>query len=322
VASAAAWLVIQGEMTLGEMAACTLLCGRTLQPTLQMLGLWSQYQTTRVSKAHLTAGLMIEPHPSGKLRPELKGAFEIQDLIYRHPKTGTLLFDGLTLSVDPGEIVGLRGHDGSGKSSIVQLMMGMVTPEKGNITFDGIPLHEIEIHCLRSQIGVVNERAPRFNGTLMENLTLFQGEDVAVDEAELLRLLGIEEAVAKLAQGYSTRIHGGATDAPEGLLQRVGIARALLKRPKILILDEANNNLDHEGDRHLAELLVSLKGHVTVLLITQRPSLLTIADRRLELSAGKLILPPQGNADPQASNTYLERKSSDSSRPADPGTVR
>lgn len=136
---------------------------------------------------------------------------------------------------------------------------------------------------------MVSERAPRFNGTLMENLTLFQGENVAVDEAELLRLLGIEESVARLAQGYSTRVHAGATDASEGLLQRVGIARALLNRPKILILDEANNCLDQEGDRRLADLLLSLNGRVTVLLITQRPSLLQIAHRKLELISGKLL---------------------------------
>ncbi|MGI9434209.1 MAG: peptidase domain-containing ABC transporter [Geminicoccaceae bacterium] len=320
VASAAAWLVIQGQMSLGEMAACTLLCGRTLQPTLQMLGLWSQYQSTRVSRAHLAAGLALPAHPSGELSPELKGAIEIRDLTYRHAKTGALLFDGLDLSVKPGEIVGLRGGDGSGKSSLVQLLMGMATPEQGQIAFDGIPLDDIDLHCLRYQIGVVGERAPRFNGTLMENLTLFQGEDVAVDEAELLRLLGIEEAVAKLAQGYSTRVHSGSSDAPEGLLQRIGIARALLKRPKVLILDEANNNLDHEGDRCLVQLLANLRGHVTVLLITQRPSLLNISDRRLELSAGKLSSLSVESINPQSSMHELEGKIKDVPGLGDQGT--
>lgn len=288
VASAAAWFVIRGEMSLGEMAACTLLCGRTLQPTLQTLGLWSQYQSTRIARKQLAAGLSVPAQPSGSMQPELSGAFELSGISYLHPKTHTRLFDGLDLRADPGEIVGIRGSDGSGKSSLVQILIGMVTPEDGEVSFDGFPLSEIDQHCLRRQIGVVSERASRFNGTLMENLTLFQGEDVAVDEAELLRILGIEEAVARLAQGYSTRIHAGATDASESLLQRVGIARALLNRPKILILDEANNGLDQEGDGHLAELLLHLKGRVTVLLITQRPSLLDIADRRLELSSGKL----------------------------------
>ncbi|MGI9421119.1 MAG: peptidase domain-containing ABC transporter [Geminicoccaceae bacterium] len=288
VASAAAWLVVQGEMSLGEMAACTLLCGRTLQPTLQTLGLWSQYQTTRIAREQLAAGLSIPAQKSGSMQPELKGGFALRRIGYLHPKTRVTLFDGLDLRVDPGEIVGIRGGDGSGKSSLVQILMGIASPESGEVVFDDMPLEDIDLRFLRSQIGVVGERAPRFNGTLMENLTLFQGEDVAVDEAELLRLLGIEEAVARLAQGYSTRIHAGATDASESLLQRVGIARALLKRPKILILDEANNGLDQEGDRHLAELLVHLKGRMTVLLITQRPSLLEAADRKLELVAGQL----------------------------------
>lgn len=294
VASAAAWLVIRGEMSLGEMAACTLLCGRTLQPTLQTLGLWSQYQNTRIAKKQLAAGLSLSAQASGTIQPELKGSIELRGIGYLHPKTRTVLFDGLDIQVASGEMVGIRGGDGSGKSSLVQLIMGMVTPDCGEVRFDGIPLSEIDLRCLRSQVGVVSERAPRFNGTLMENLTLFQGEDVAVDEAELLRILGIEEAVAKLAQGYSTRIHTSASDASESLLQRVGIARALLTRPKILILDEANNSLDQEGDRHLAELLAHLKGRMTVLLITQRPSLLSIADRRLELASGKLSPLQQG----------------------------
>lgn len=296
VASSAALLVIHGDMTLGEMAACTLLCGRTLQPTLQTLGLWSQYQTTRVAHEQLAVGLSIPAQASGQLQPELQGRIDLSGIHYRHPKTETPLFDGLDLHTDPGELVGIRGGDGSGKSSLVQLLMGMVPPDSGAITFDDLPLAEIDLRCLRSQIGVVSERVPRFNGTLMENLTLFQGEDVAIDEAELLRLLGIEEAVARLAQGYSTRVHAGATDVSESLLQRVGIARALLHRPKILILDEANNSLDQEGDRHLADLLVHLKGRVTVLLITQRPSLLAISDRRLELVSGKLIPPHEPGA--------------------------
>ena len=288
VAAAAAWQVIEGRMTLGEMAACTLLCGRTLQPTLQMLGLWSQYQTTRVSQRHLAGGVSMLKSPSGELHPEIEGAIELRDISYRHAKTGALLFSGLNLKIAPGEFIGIRGGDGSGKSSLVQLMMGLVQPENGRILFDEIPIDEIDLRCLRYQIGVVSERTPRFNGTIMENLTLFQGEDVAVDEAELLRSLGIEEAVAKLAQGYSTRVHAGTTDASESLLQRVGIARALLNRPKVLILDEANNGLDHEGDRYLADLLTSLKGRITIILITQRPSLLKLANRQFVLQSGQI----------------------------------
>ncbi|NJO36692.1 MAG: ATP-binding cassette domain-containing protein [Rhizobiales bacterium] len=299
VGAAAAWHVIDGQMSLGEMAACTLLCGRTLQPTLQTLGLWSQYQTTRIARAQLAAGLALPAQASGPLRPELKGAFELRDITYFHPKTQTTLFDGLHLRAEAGEIIGIRGSDGSGKSSLVQMMVGMVSPDSGAVSYDGIPLSEIDLRSLRGQIGVVGERAPQFNGTLMDNLTLFQGENVAIDEVDLLRLLGIEEAVARLAHGYSTRIHAGASDASESLLQRVGIARALLSRPKILILDEANNGLDQDGDRHLIELLLHLKGRVTVLLITQRPSLLEIADRKLEIASGKLV-PMQRPGPPQA----------------------
>ena len=312
VASASAWYVISGDMSLGEMAACTLLCGRTLQPTLQTLGLWSQYQTTRIARKQIAEGLSFPEQSSGSMQPELKGAIDLRGIRYLHPKTRAVLFDDLDLEVGPGQIVGIRGADGSGKSSIVQLLMGMVSPDSGEILYDGAPLSDIELGCLRQQIGVVSERASRFNGTLMDNLTLFQGEDVAVDEAELLRLLGIEEAVAKLALGYETPIHAGSTDVSESLLQRIGIARALLSRPKILLLDEANNALDQEGDRHLMELLQNLKGRITVLLITQRPSALEIADHKFELKAGKLLPIRKPNPTVPPSQTARGSPSTDS----------
>jgi len=288
VAAFAAWFVIRGEMSLGEMAACTLLCGRTLQPTLQTLGLWSQYQSARIAQTQLAAGLSLRGQASGDMQPELKGSLELRAIDYLHPKTQAVMFKGLNLKVEAGEVVGIRGGDGSGKSSLVQILTGMVRPDGGDVLYDDIPLLDLDLGSLRRQVGVVGERSPRFNGTLMDNLTLFQGEDVAVDEADLLRILGIDEAVAKLALGYSTRIQAGTTDASENLMQLIGIARALLNRPQILILDEANNGLDQDGDRHLANLLEYLKGRVTILLITQRPSLLSIADQRLELKDGKL----------------------------------
>lgn len=288
VGAAAAWLVIDGSMTLGEMAASTLLCGRTLQPTLQMLGLWSQYQTTRVAQRHLAAGFAIPKYDPGDLRPEIKGGLHLKNIVYCHAKTGKPLFDNLDLQISAGEFVGIHGGDGSGKSSLVQLLVGLVRPDKGEILFDGVPIQEIDIRHLRDQVGIVSERAPRFNGTIMENLTLFQGEDVAIDEADLLRCLGIEDGVARLAQGYSTKVHAGANDASESLLQRVGIARALLNRPKILILDEANNSLDHEGDRYFAQVLEELRGKITIILISQRPSFLKLADRMLSLAGGRI----------------------------------
>ncbi len=288
VAAFAAWFVIRGDMSLGEMAACTLLCGRTLQPTLQTLGLWSQYQSARIAQTQLAAGLSLRTQASGSMQPELKGGFELRAIDYLHPKTQAVMFKGLDLQVAPGEIVGIRGRDGSGKSSLVHILTGMVRPDGGEVLYDGIPLLDLDLASVRLQVGVVSERTPRFNGTLMDNLTLFQGEDAAVDEAEILRILGIDEAVAKLALGYSTQIQAGATDVSESLTQRIGIARALLSRPKVLILDEANNGLDQEGDRHLATLLEHLKGRISILLITQRPSLLNAADRKLELHEGKL----------------------------------
>ena len=289
VASAAACFVIRGEMTLGEMAACTLLCGRTLQPTLQTLGLWSQYQSTRVARQQLASGLAITPQATSYIRSELTGHIALDNVHYRHPKTGATLFDDFNLKIEPRTIVSIRGGDGSGKSSLVRLLMGLAEPDEGQVAIDGVDIKEMDLHHLRNQVAIVDERAVRFNGTLMDNLTLFQGDDVALDQPELLRLLGIEEAVARLALGYSTRIQSGTTDAQDSLMQRVSIARALLNQPKVLILDEADNSLDHEGEQYLRNLLINLRGRITILMITQRPSLMAIADQSFELYSGKLM---------------------------------
>jgi ATP-binding cassette subfamily C protein LapB len=146
----------------------------------------------------------------------------------------------------------------------------------------------LDLHHLRRQIGVVSGRAPRFDGSLIENLTLFQGDELAVDHAELLTALGIDDSVAMLAEGYATQVTAAGGGASEDLMQRVGIARVLLQKPKLIILDDVSDSLDQTGDRYLINTLRQLRGRLTLILISQRPSLLKVADRLLELRNGRL----------------------------------
>jgi ATP-binding cassette subfamily C protein LapB len=130
VASAAAWLVIDQRLTLGEMAACTLLCGRTLQPALQSLGLWSQFQAVRVARRRLLQGLAMPAEVSGDMRLKLSGALRLEDVVYRHEGAERLLFDRLNLEVAANEFVGIRGGDGVGKTTLIHLLTGLVSPRR------------------------------------------------------------------------------------------------------------------------------------------------------------------------------------------------
>lgn len=288
VAAAAAWLVIANQLTLGEMAACTLLCGRTLQPVMQALGLWSQYQGVRVARQRLKTGLSLPAEQRGTFRREPTGEFTLEAVGLTYKRSRQPVFNDLSLHVRAGECVGISGQDGMGKTTLVNLITGLVTPDQGRILFDGVPLDIWDRAWLRSRIGVASERSVRFDGTLLDNLTLFQGGAMAVDQAALLNRLGIEDGVARLAHGWQTPVQAGSCDAPEDLLQRIGIARVLLRQPRLMIFDDANDGLDHAGDQRMVELLRDLKGRITIILIAQRPSILALADRRLVLDHGHL----------------------------------
>jgi ATP-binding cassette subfamily C protein LapB len=257
----------------------------------------------------------------------MKGSldFEGVSFSYGKGKDGEDLpevFKNINLHVEPGQTIGVVGPSASGKTTLLSLMMGLLTPNAGAVRIDGYDIRECDPVNLRHQIGYLPQEGVMFAGTLMENLTMFRG-DLADDARGIANLLGLDNVANGLAQGYETPIGVGAEDKlPRGTRQRVAIARALVDKPRLLLFDEANSFIDGPGDALLLDLLMKLKGRVTLIMVTQRPSMLRLSDRIIEIRDDTLFEHPlqSKNSDADAEPAAMPPPASPA--PADSSPLR
>ena len=292
VASVGATLVIAGELTIGGLAASTLLAGRTVQPLLRALGLWTQFQSIAIARERVNRLFEMAPETAVGQADigELKGAVEFKGVSFSYEDSGAPLLDRVDLKIAPGEVIGISGHTGSGKTSLLMLMMNALKPAHGQVLFDGRDAADFDPLSLRRQIAYLPQYAVLFQGTILENLTLFRGSEAVDESLAAVKLLGLDETIHRLPGGYETKVGDGAPEQlPAGPSQGLALARALAGRHRIILFDEANAAFDSKADGRLRAALAELKGDSTMVLISHRPSLLALADRIFDLKDGKLV---------------------------------
>ncbi len=295
-------LVIDGTLTVGGLAACTMLGGRSMQPIQKIVGILTRFQSIQLARERLRElfSMQVERRPGLPQLPKIRGDLELDDITftYGENKDGENippLFENISLNVNAGEIVGVTGLNASGKTTLLYLMMGVYTPTAGVVRIDGMDLQDYDPSSIRTQASYLPQDAVMFNGTLLENLTMFR-EDKVDDALDMSKLLGLDSVVAHMPHGYDSTIGDGAGDTlPRGIKQRIAIARALVDKPRLLLFDEANTSMDNAGDAMLRGLLEKLKGRVTLVLVTPRPSLLNISDRIYDIDGSKLVERPRDN---------------------------
>jgi ATP-binding cassette, subfamily C, bacterial LapB len=308
VAAIGSLLVLSEDLTVGGLSACTMLAGRALQPLLRAMGIWTHFQAIRVAHDRLVSlfDTPLEPGYGGTPLNVSGGAISLAGVAFAYDARRPVI-TGVSLDVQSGEVIGITGGNGSGKSTLLQLVSGTLAPDAGSISIDGQPLTGAHRASYADAVGYLPQHCTLFQGTILENLTMFRGRKYFEEALRLAHELGLDEYIARLPNGYDTLIDSSAHDQlPGGVRQRIAIIRALVTRPKIILFDEANTALDHDSDTRLREMLRRLKGHVTILLVSYRPSLLEIADRRYELADGKLQAwspQPRGNARPAGAQT-------------------
>ncbi len=301
VAAYGATLVVDNMITVGGLAACTLLSGRALQPLQRAVGLWTRFQTVRLARGRLREIFRLpqEAVPANPVTDPIQGAIRMRGVRFRYADDLPDVMTGIDLDVAPGECVGIAGSNSSGKSTLLGLMMGTLKATEGEILIDGQPIDRRDPFALKhGGIAYLPQRGELFQGSILENVTMFRGEHT--DEAvRVARLLGLDEVVAKLPFGYDTRVGDAAHESlPRGIRQRIAIARALVGEPRIVLFDEANTAVDGAGDAYLRLTLERLKGSSTLILVTPRPSLLRLANRVFGLQDGRLV--PRNTAPPPA----------------------
>uniref|UniRef100_UPI0025FCF147 ATP-binding cassette domain-containing protein n=1 Tax=uncultured Aureimonas sp. TaxID=1604662 RepID=UPI0025FCF147 len=225
--------------------------------------------------------------PSGESEPlELKGEIDIRNLSFRYAPSSPLGLDGLDLRIGAGEFVAIVGASGSGKSTLMRLLLGFEQPASGEIFYDGTSLRRIALPDFRRQMGVVLQHGKLFSGSIHENITGQTG--LGMDEAvAAARLVGLEGDIEAMPMGMHTVLLDGAATLSGGQRQRILIARALVGRPAVLLLDEAISALDNRTQAIVTQTLVGLA--VTRVAIAHRLSTIEAADRIVVLQAGRVV---------------------------------
>jgi ATP-binding cassette, subfamily C, bacterial LapB len=291
--------VVHGDLTIGGLAAGTMLTSRVLQPGLKAMNIWIQFQSVRLALNKVNDLFSLPREASGNIKStnKLQGVIEIEKLSFKYPGQQDNLLDNLSLTIKPGESIGISGKNGVGKSTLINLLSGFLDADSGSIKLDSYALAEYNAEFLRSQIGIVPQNGILVEGTILENMTLYR-EDEAIDDAiELSQLLGLEEIISRLPNGLDTFIGGAAMDnLPEGVKQKIIMVRSLIGHPQIILFDDANANFDVKNDKRLINVIKLMQQqNRTIVMVSHRPSFLRLCDRQYELQNGQLIPVKQQN---------------------------
>jgi ATP-binding cassette, subfamily C, bacterial LapB len=283
--------VIGGDMSVGGLLASMIMVWWILRPVqIAFVGM-TQLEQVRSSIKQIDAlmGLKAE-RDEGQTEgyfPSFKGHVVFNRVSMRYTADTDPAVVGVNFEAKPGEIVALIGPNGCGKSSLIKMLMGMYLPQAGSITVDDVDIRQMDPILLRQTIAYVPQNNEVFFGTIAQNIRL---SDPTASDEELewaLREADAWDDIQALPDKLMTRIGDERTDLiPDNLIQRISLARAYLRRPPILLLDEPANGLDFESDRAFMKTLERIKGHSTVLMVTHRPSHLKIADKIIYLDGG------------------------------------
>ncbi|MGM3308777.1 ABC transporter transmembrane domain-containing protein [Anabaena sp. WFMT] len=290
-----AYLVIQNELTIGQLVAFNMLLGNIITPFQRLIVLWNQLQEVVIAVERINDVLDTEPeedlqHQPRQNLPQLKGNIRFDNVTFRyHPESDINILENLSFEIKPGQMVALVGRSGSGKTTISKLVLGLYPPTDGKVLIDGQDITSISLRSLRQHVGVVDQDTFLFGGTIRENISLGHPGVPLIEVIEAAQLAGADEFIKKLPMGYETQIGEGGGLLSGGQRQRIAIARALLGNPRLLILDEATSHLDTESERIIQQNLNTILKGKTTLVIAHRLSTVKNADAILVLDRGVLI---------------------------------
>jgi len=271
---AGAWYVMQDTgFTVGMLVAFQMFASRLSQPVMRLVGLWQEFQQASVAVRRL-ADILDMPQEPVTLVPRRamqgRGKIEIKDLAFRYSERYPWLYRDLNLMIEPGKLTVIMGPSGCGKSTLAKLLLGFYLPQEGTILIDGCDIRSLAANELRQWFGVVPQEVFLFSGTIYDNLVMASPDASFEDVIAACRAAEIHDVIEKLPKGYRTEIGERGVGLSGGQRQRIAIARALLKRPKVLIFDEAVSSLDRHTAEHLAVTVNRLRGKVSIIFITHQ----------------------------------------------------
>ncbi|MBV9762786.1 MAG: peptidase domain-containing ABC transporter [Acidobacteriaceae bacterium] len=284
------WLVLQGALTLGAMIAFSALAAGFLTPLNSLVSSALQLQMLEVYVDRLNEVLETPTEPSGSevaAGQNLKGAVAFESVSFQYGAQEPMVLRNVSIQVNPGSRVALAGRTGSGKSTMARLMAGLYEPSAGRILFDGLDLKTLERLSVRSRLGIVTQDTQLFGGSIRQNIALSEPEIGLESVIDAAKLACLHDEIVAMPMGYDTLLADRGLSLSGGQRQRLAIARAIVRNPKILILDEATSHLDALTERNLTANLQSLR--CTQIVIAHRLTTIRNADCILVLDAGRIV---------------------------------
>ena len=289
-----AMLVLEGEMTLGQLIAFRILSGYVTSPLLRLASLWQNFQETALSLERLSdivdhrkeieiAGENLPPVPP------LQGAVSYEGVNFRFSSSGPLQLLNVNFEIPAGSFVGIVGSSGSGKSTMLKMLTRLFDPLEGTIRIDGYDISKVDLYSLRNQVGVVPQDSLLFDGTVQANIALSRPDASFEEITGAAQVACAHDFIQALPEGYASSVGERGSALSGGQRQRIAIARMVLKRPRLLVLDEATSALDVDTEQQVTRNLAEVYRGSTVLFITHRLSSLRNADHILVMHEGSLV---------------------------------
>lgn len=284
-------LIAAGDLTMGQLIAVSMLSARALAPAAQLSGLIVRWQQTKMSLQALNQ-IMNAPtdDKTGDLLylPSLKGGIELRDLKFSYPEAPPTL-RGINLKISPGEKVAFIGRIGSGKSTLLKILLNLYEPTEGQALIDGIATHQINPNSLRRSVGYVPQDVVLFHGDIRENIIAGTADVSDKEVLKALQIACLDETLAQLPAGLGTQVGERGERLSGGQRQTIAIARAVVRKPTILLLDEPSSMMDPATENRLIQNLKTQLPNTTVILVTHRMAMLPMTDRLVVFNQGQIV---------------------------------
>ena len=287
------YLIAEGNLTMGGLIAATMLSGRAIGPMVQLSLLSTRYNQAKSSMTIIEQVMsMPDEQEEGKRyihRPIIHGKIELEKVTFHYPDSPMASIRDLSLTINPGEKVAIIGRIGSGKTTLERLILGLYKPTEGHVRIDDTDIEQLHHIDIRRNIGCVPQDNHLFYGSIRDNITL--GRPLADDRdvMDAANRAGVTSFTQQDPAGLERQVGEGGQLLSGGQRQAVSIARAILGRPPVLLMDEPTSAMDNRSEMHIKQQLAQLNKNETLILITHKTSMLDVADRIIVMEKGSII---------------------------------
>ncbi|MFT5702719.1 MAG: PrtD family type I secretion system ABC transporter [Rickettsiales bacterium] len=288
--AASAILVMNNKMSAGGIIATSILAGKALAPFDSAIGLWKSLKTFKAAYLRLNESLKNYVENKDKIKlPTPKGEISVDKLVYKLEKSDRLLLKGISFKINQGEVIGVIGPTGSGKTSLSRLLVGVLKPNSGTIRIDGANLFDQDLEKIGKYIGYLPQDVELFKGLVKHNISRMDQNAKDEDIIRAAQFCDVHDIILSLPDGYETMVEKDASNLSAGQRQRIALARAYYGDVKFVVLDEPNSNLDADGETALNTAILRAKEHkITTIVITHRASVAKVCDRIMVLKDGEI----------------------------------